>query len=393
MMNDIEKEIEEGVESIEEKVEEIQETVSEELEESVEEAKDTVSEALEESTEERSEEVEENTEEVLEDTVEAVVAGSVAVVAANKNVKKHVAAKQLVEEAKSIIDSNEEQMRECKLILDNDLKDYDDAKKTLNVNALDDAKALLVEIGHSSVADLEMPDEPVVFEEDDSMEPVYVRDVSSGSFTGLLLSVVAGAATLGGLVYWATEKLGMTLDIAKVPDDASIHKIANFFSNLVGMGDNAQAGMGVVALATLLVMFLVYKIRVALKGGSNLHFAEKQMKETQKYVTHKANCKNEMDRVDAHIKDAIALLKDYEILLNEQNGKLKRVLHFEHVNAEEHGYHHASIEEMKETQSLIEQVQAFISQPIAKKGKLSEESIEALEQTQEKVEAFLKRLI
>ena len=117
------------------------------------------------------------------------------------------------------------------------------------------------------------------------------------------------------------------------------------------------------------------------------------MKETQKYVTHKANCKTEMDKVDTHIKDAIALLKDYEILLNEQNGKLKRVLHFEHVDAEEHGYHHTSIEEMKETQSLIEQVQAFISQPIAKKGKLSEESIEALAQTEEKVEAFLKRLI
>ena len=393
MMNDIEKEIEEGVELLEEKAEEIQETVSEQLEESVEEAEDTVSEALEESTEERSEEVEENTEEVLEDSVEAAVAGSVAVVAANKNVKKHMAAKQLVEEAKSIIDANEQQLKECKLLLDNDLKDYEDAKKTLNVNALDDAKALLVEIGHSSVSDLEMPDEPVVFEEDDSMEPVYVRDVSSGSFTGLLLSVVAGVATLGGLVYWATEKLGMTLNIAKVPDDVTTHKIANFFSNLVGMGDNAQVGMGVVALVTLLVMFLVYKIRVALKGGSNLRFAENQMKETQKYVTHKANCKTEMDRVDTHIKEAIALLKDYEILLNEQNGKLKRILHFEHVDAEEHGYHHTSIEEMKETELLIHQVQAFISQPIAKKGKLSEESIEALEQTEEKVEAFLKRLI
>ena len=377
-MSDTQKEIEENVESIEE-----------DIEENLEEVGDEISESLEENVENIEENIEDNTEEVLE----SVVAGSVAVVEVNKNVKKHIAAKQLVSEAKSIIDTNDQQLKECKLLLENDLRDYEDAKRALNVGGLDDAKALLVELGHSSVSDLEMPDEPVIFEEDDSVEPVYVQDVSSGRFTGLILSVVAGTATLGGLVYWATEKLGMTLDLSKVPEDATINKIANFFSNLVGMGDNTNIGLGVVALATLLMMFLVYKLRVALKGGSNLRFAEKQMKETQKYVTHKANCKAEMERVDTHIKDAIALLKDYEILLNEQNGKLKRVLHFEHVDAEEHGYHHTSIEEMKETQSLIEQVQAFISQPIAKKGKLSEESVEALEQTEEKVEAFLKRLV
>ena len=377
-MSDTQKEIEENLESMDENIEE-----------NLEEIEDEISESLEENVENIEENIEDNTEEVLE----SAVAGSVAVVEVNKNVKKHIAAKQLVSEAKSIIDSNDEQLKECKLLLENDLHDYEDAKRALNVGGLDDAKALLVELGHSSVSDLEMPDEPVVFEEDDSVEPVYVRDVSSGSFTGFLLSVVAGAATLGGLVYWTTEKLGMTLDLSKAPEDATINKVANFFSNLIGMGDNTNVGLGVVALATLLMMFLVYKLRVAIKGGSNLRFAEKQMKETQKYVTHKANCKTEMDKVDTHIKDAIALLKDYEILLNEQNGKLKRVLHFEHVDAEEHGYHHTSIEEMKETQSLIEQVQAFISQPIAKKGKLSEESIEALAQTEEKVEAFLKRLI
>jgi len=150
--------------------------------------------------------------------------------------------------------------------------------------------------------------------------------------------------------------------------------------------------MGIVALAVLLVMVLVYLMRVGLKGGSNLHFANEQMKETQKYVAHKANCKMEMDRVDLHITDAVNTLNDYKILLNEQSGKLKRILHFEAGEAEQHGYTHSSIEEMKETQNLITSIQDFMAQPISNEGKLSEDNVHALHQAKDYVQKLLSKL-
>jgi hypothetical protein len=159
------------------------------------------------------------------------------------------------------------------------------------------------------------------------------------------------------------------------------------------MGENTQVGMAVMGLAALLVMFIVYALRVGFKGSSNLNFATKQMEDTQKFAEEKHNCKQEMDKVDAHINDAIHTLKDYEVLLNEKNGKLHRMVHFERKEAEVHGYSLSSIEDMNETQDLIAGVQSFISQPMLENSKLLEESTEALTQAQERVRTVLSKLV
>ncbi|RUM70996.1 MAG: hypothetical protein DSZ09_03590 [Sulfurovum sp.] len=307
--------------------------------------------------------------------------------------KKHTEAKALVEEAKNIIAASESEMENCQLILDENLHDYATAKNNLHHEGLDEANSLLSEFGYPK-EDLEETslENQAIFETKEEDKPVVLKDVHSGRFTGFILSLLAGLATFISLIYVATEQLGLTLNLDTKPSNETINSILTWFSTAVGLQPNMYVGATILGFAIFLVMWIVYAIRVALKGSSNLQFANKQMKETQKYIVQKNNCKVEMDRIDMHIKDAINTLQDYAVILTEQNGKLKRVIYFEGPHTNLSDYHNTSMQIIKETKNLIGYIQAFITTPISKEGKLSEESTHALHHAKEGLQKFLNTL-
>jgi len=309
-----------------------------------------------------------------------------------KKIKKHIEAKNLVEEAKSIVQASESEVQDCRLLLEEDLRDYEDAKQVLKINSFDESKALLSELGYVLTSN-ENEEEGTVFEAKEDVKPIVLKDVRSGRFTGLLFSFIGGLMAFLGLMYWATEKLNITLDISKIPSDETMQKLFGIFGTQIGHPDDAAIGALSVGSVVVVVMLLIYVIRVWLKGNSNLRFATEQMKETQKYITYKTNCKVEMERVDAHIQEALKVLKDYEIVLVEQNGKLKRVLHFEGQHANTNEYHSKSVEEMKQTQSLVENIGRFITTPMSEEGKLSGKSTLFLHSAKESMEKILERFV
>lgn len=308
-----------------------------------------------------------------------------------KKEKKHLQAIRLVEQAKQIVKEAQEQNEACKLLLAGDLKEYDEARKSLRAGGYDACTSLLMQLGYSH-ENTDTDDEHIVFEPKDDIEPIALKNVSSGRFTGVIYSLVAGAATAGGLIYLATEKLGITLDISKIPSQETLEKIATWFSTSVGLESNMYVGAGVIGLSSLVVMGLVYAIRVSLRGSKNLHFATKQLTEAEEYTMKKADCKSEMDKVDAHMKETVTLLKLYEIIFNEQKGKLERILHLEGSKDKSTEYHEKSFAEIRETKELLRTINDFISTPMSDAGKLSEKSVAYLERAKTQMDKMLERL-
>ncbi len=310
-----------------------------------------------------------------------------------KKIKKHVEAVGLVEKAKQIVKEADEQNEACKLLLAGDLKEYEEAKRTLKAGGLDACSTLLEQLGYKNSAESETVEEKVVvFEPKEELSPIVLKNVSSGKFTGFIYALIGGAVTAGGLVYLATEKLGMTLDISKIPSTETMQNIASWFSTAVGLEANAYVGAGILALASLTVMGLIYAIRVGIKGGKNLHFAEKQLTDAELYTKAKGDCKAEMDKVDAHMKETVSTLKMFEVLFNEQKGKLERILHIEGSKEKSTEYHQKSFLEIRETKELIRTIKDFIATPMSEEGKLSEKSISFLQRAKNQIDKMLERL-
>jgi hypothetical protein len=338
---------------------------------------------------EANEVIEEIKEEVLDATEETVE--SFHENKPTKKHKKHTEAKKLVEKAKSIVKDADEQTEACKLLLVGDLKEYEEAKESLKSGGLEACALLLGKLGeeHKNSIDNE---KVIVFETKDDIKPIALKNVSSGRFTGLLMSLFAGTATAVGLAYLASQKLGMLIDFKKVPTVPELEKILTWFSTIVGQEPNMYLGAGILGGISLLVMGIVYSIRVGMKGRKNLHFAAKQYAEAEIYTEQKGNCKTEMDKVDAHMKETVNTLKTFEVLFNEQKGKLERILHIEGDKEQGNVYHSKSNDEIHTTKELLRTIKDFIATPMSEEGKLSERSVLFLYRAKNQMNKILEKL-
>lgn len=386
-MNDNKNKTEEIIRSIEDEASEIIEEMIEEIENEPTESTDKKSEQAEDETLESAEDAEEAVESEVTQSSEE----SKDDVPLPAKAKKHVRAKILVEKAKKIVEDANERTEACKLLLETNLKSYEDAKSELRAGGLDACVSLVKQLGCQTKNDEPSKESTVVFEAKEEIKPLVIKDVSSGKFTGFIYALVVGFITAVGLVYLATEKLEMTLNVTKVPSEDIVQSILAWFSTTIGMQEDVNIGAGVFGFSVFLVMVLIYVIHVSLKSNRNLHFAVKQFVEAELYTEKKANCKVEMDRVDAHIKDTIDTLKTYEVLFNEQKGKLQRILFIEGEKEKSTEYHDKSYVEIRDTKVLIETISDFMYTPMSHEGKLSSKNILLLQNTKDQADKVLKR--
>jgi hypothetical protein len=331
----------------------------------------------------------ENEEDMIEDENEAVE-GSVEYSPLSGETKKHSKAKSLIQKSKKIVEEATKRIDACRLLLEMDLKAYEEAKSALCQGGLDQCVFLVKQLEYHKT-DEEEEKSTVTFKTPKAFKPMLVKDVSSGRVTGMFYALFGGVATAIGMVYLATQKLEMTIDMTKIPSENVRESVLAWFSTMIGMQEDVVIGTGVLGITVTLVMILIYVIRVRLKAKSNLHFAVKQFVEAELYAEQNPDCKEEMEKVDAHIQDTVGTLKAYQVLLNEQKGKLERILYFEGEKEKGASYRDRSLAEIEETKELVETINSLIEIPIVEDEKISDESIVSLQKAKEKLYTVLKK--
>jgi len=302
-------------------------------------------------------------------------------------------AKQLIEEARMMVQESDSEIKSCMQVLDEDIEAYEETKSKLLESSVDESKSLLEEVGFESEK-LDSPEEESVhFEITEVVEPMKVKDLPSGKFGAFILALIAGVAVVAGWIYAATMKLGMTLDVSKVPSQEVQNKLLSWIGGgMTGGKGDPMMGMAILALSALIVMWAVYKFKVYLRAQKNLHIAQEVKKEAKFYCTKKEECKKEMDKVSAHIHEVIKALNTFKIFFDEQNGKIRRILHIEGKRPFGE-YHLKSKEEIKHTYILISSLNELIATPMADEGgSVSEEAKSELKKVEHTLKRFEERL-
>lgn len=304
--------------------------------------------------------------------------------------KKHLKANNLIQKAKKMADEANRRRAECRLLLEAGLNSYEEARSALHQGGLDACITLLKQLGARSNSYEEAKIE-AVSETREALKPMVVKDISSGRVTGFLFALLGGVAAAAGMVYLVTTKLEMRLDTIKMPSENEIDSILAWFSTIIGVQEDVAVGTGVLGFTVLSVMILIYTVHLRLKAKSNLHFAVKQFVEAELYAEQKPNCKEEMEKVDEYIQDVIGTLKAYGVLLNEQKGKLQRIVYFEGEKETGVVYLDSSSAEIEHTKALIDAVQDLIGFPVLEEEKISDESVRSLQKAKEKLYSAIER--
>lgn len=306
---------------------------------------------------------------------------------------EHEKAEHIIVDAKKIIEDAETQVTECMLILNDDLKSFKESRKSLKKDSLDKSEALLKKLGFDSDMISEDKNEKVEFgyKEQDETEKVDIKSVSSGKFTSFLISIIIGVIVTISFLLFASSALKIDFDFSKMQDISYLEPLLVWVGQLFSASANMLMGVGVLAVITLLVMYIIYIIRVSLRASFNLREAKNSHEQAEFYCTKKDECKKEIERVDAHITEVVKTLDVYRIFLGEQNSKLERILFIEERQHDFDSYHYKSQMIIEATQILVDSINNMLSVPMSKGGMLSIESEEALFQTKTVVNSFAKK--
>ena len=302
-------------------------------------------------------------------------------------------AKALIEEARIMVQESDNEIKSCMQILDEDIEALEETKSKLLESSTEETKNLLEEVGFEPGDIEDIGEEGLDFEVAEAVEPMQVHDLSSGKFGAFILALIAGLAVVAGWVYAAAEKLGMALDVTKVPSQEVQNKILSWIGGgMTGGAGDPMFGMVILGGSALIVMWIVYKIKVYMRAQSNLHIAQEVKEEAKFYCTKKEECKKEMDKVSAHIHEVIKALHTFKVFFDEQNAKLRRILYVEGKRPFGE-YHLKSKEEIKHTNLLLNSLNELISTPMANgSGSVSEEARAELQKVERTLERFKERL-
>ncbi|MBN2825702.1 MAG: hypothetical protein JXQ76_10275, partial [Campylobacterales bacterium] len=220
---------------------------------------------------------------------------------------------------------------------------------------------------------------------------VEVRDVDSGKSFSFVVSLFFALVLAMGMLYMAANATHTQFIPAQLVDLSYLTPLLAWIGEKSINSASLGGGAAVLVLVSILFGYLIYIIRVSLRASNNLREAKKTHEAAQFYCTQKDECKAQMERVDAHIKETIAIIDFYKILLQEQNMRLKRVLFIEEKQ-EFSSYHYKSQADMENTQRLVNGVLELLSTPIAAQGSLSPDAQEALANAKAVIDSHIKAI-
>jgi hypothetical protein len=299
-------------------------------------------------------------------------------------------AKSRIEEAAEKIKSTDEEIEECLGKIDHDLNVFKEAEVDFVENTLKSSQMFLKTAGVSDSV-LESAPHPIVDMNDPNVKQVHIKSISSGGFKGFMLGLLGGAAVLGAWCYSATQALGLPLLPDKFPDMDRLTKALEWTSQKVGQGSNVSVGAAVVVVAILASIFLLYWLTKAFTTSSNLRTATRIEEDTEFYCTKKSECKDQMGKVREHIAQGKQVIKKYDVLLGEQNAKLKRAFFVEEAEKYDQ-LHNKTKEEINKIKKLTSEVEKFLKTPMAERGILNKESIEILGRTNKAANSYIMEI-
>ncbi|MCH9739701.1 MAG: hypothetical protein K0U38_02490 [Epsilonproteobacteria bacterium] len=290
-----------------------------------------------------------------------------------KPLSKNEEAKELMKNSEELISAADSEVQATKEVVKENVAKFEDVKATLSNTTITQSMILLEKANYEYTK--EQAEEPFEVSVESMMDHFTLANISSGRFTGFLLAILGIIATAVAWLFVASSKTGTEITPDKIPDDSVLQTLFTWIGGgMTGGEGNPLFGMITLGVTALLIGWAIYKLRVAMRENKNYRVAHETFDKSHGYVESQKEAKTEMEHLDEHIRVCTPLIEDYKVLLDEQNAKLKRVLHIEGALENSSDYHYSSQQTMQESAKLMDKVEHLISTPMTKEGKLNEAS-------------------
>ncbi|WP_456458708.1 hypothetical protein [Nitratifractor sp.] len=222
-------------------------------------------------------------------------------------------------------------------------------------------------------------------------ERLEIPAVSSGKGGAFFWALLGGVATLAGWYAFAAERAGLPLIPKQLPQMPQLEKLSATIADLFGQGAHAPVGAAIIIGSTLVVMWIIYMVIVAVRRSHNQRLAEEVEKQAEEYCERLDECKAKMNAVEEQVKNLDNTVHKYEVLLKEMNAGINRALYIEEVSSFDE-LHDKTKEQIERLKTLLEEIEKLLETPIARSGELTPESVETLREAKRMINDEILRL-
>ena len=296
-------------------------------------------------------------------------------------------AEALIEASQELVAKVESDVAECEIGISEAAGEFDYVKKNFKNVTLKNADSLLEKVGFEYITYEEAEAFELSVEVSDE-ENFSVETLSSGRFTGLILAIVVALITAGSWIYLAMSKLDIDPNSVVNVETATSH----VNPILEWIGGEMSIGALILGFSALIMAWLVYALRINMKGKKNLRIAKDTFDKSTEYCMNQEECQKEIKKVDGHLREATMEVGNFETILNEQASILKRIIHVEGVFDEEKEYHPSSKKVMRETEKIMRAAESLLETAITEERKLNFKSVQALGSARSVYAEYLTRI-
>ena len=226
---------------------------------------------------------------------------------------------------------------------------------------------------------------------DNEEELLSVKEPSKGKFKGFFWGALASVATFAGLEAYGAKMANLGLSLPTFMKKENLDAIASKYLDLLSIKAPAIAGYALEAVASLLVGFIVYKLIVITKKLKNKKYVEEKKQESQEYKKRLSQAKTELINLVDHINNVKSVTAKYDIILQEQNAKINRMLFIEEPE-DIHALHSKSKSEVEKTILILDEFVKLMDTPISKNDSVNPESIKNLKSANVVINEVIKGL-
>jgi len=297
--------------------------------------------------------------------------------------------KQKLEELKqktsAVYKEYEDKVNELKGSLFNLAKLEDNILKTTVASLMDSFKKLQLQ----NVDDFSASIKEIEY--DNKEQELHIKEPPSGKVKGFLLGFIIFLISIVALTIYGAKLANIKLNFASLMVKDNLDLIANSYLKIFNINQPPIVGYVIIGLISLILGFLVYKIVVLLQKLKNKKYLQTLEKDSVEFEKNLRNKIINIQELLEHIKKIKSVTKKYNIILQEQDAKIKRALFIEKPQSFE-DLHYKSKVEVEKTLLITDELLNLMNTQVNEEESVSPASINALKNANAVINEVIRKI-
>ncbi len=253
-----------------------------------------------------------------------------------------------------------------------------------------DSIALLKDIGVENLEESIKEAKEIV--QENKVDMLHIKPLSKGGFSAFIFGVLGTLLTASGLTLFGAKLAALPLTPPTFMQKSNLDAIANKLAALINIKDTPIAGYLLVAAISLLVGLIVFNLAKFIKKRKNIKYVQRLESDVEKYVEELNEKIKKSKELTEHLEHIKQVMQKYDIILQEQNAKIRRMLFIEQPENGLESLQRASRVEVEKTVLILDELLKLMNTTVNDGLEITQESHENLHSANSIINEVIKKL-